>query len=83
MAKHDTNISSSVTRNLTPFEQHQLAWQKSAHIMQVMQETQLIIDGLQKAQEVNPEVLATVERLADEAIMALATELAEKHGVSA
>ena len=51
--------------------------------MQIMVETQLLVEGLEKAKDADPSLLPTLERLADEAIIALATELEEKHGVSA
>ena len=39
------------TRNLTPFEESRLGWEKNAHIMQVMVETQLLVEGLEKANQ--------------------------------
>lgn len=71
------------TRELTPLERALAAHEKSAHMMQIMMETQLLIEGLEKAKHADPAMLPTLERLADEAIIALATELEEKHGVSA
>ena len=71
------------TRNLTPFEESRLGWEKNAHIMQVMVETQLLVEGLEKAKDADPAMLPILDKLADEAIVALAQELEEKHGVSA
>ena len=71
------------TRNLTPFEESRLGWEKNAHIMQVMVETQLLVEGLEKAKDADPAMLPILDKLADEAIIALATEMEEKHGVSA
>ena len=70
-------------RKLTPFERALANHEKSAHLMQIMVETQLLVEGLEKAKDADPSLLPTLERLEDEAIIALATELKEKHGVSA
>lgn len=70
-------------RKLTPFERALASHEKNAHLMQIMVETQLLVEGLEKAKDADPSLLPTLERLADEAIIALATELEEKHGVSA
>ncbi len=69
--------------NLTPFERMRLGIEKNAHMMQIMVETQLLIEGLEKAKDADPSLLPTLERLADEAIISLANEMQEKHGVSA
>jgi len=70
-------------RKLTPFERVKVAHARNAHLMQIMVETQLLIEGLEKAKDADPSMLPTLERMADEAIIALATELEEIHGVSA
>ena len=70
-------------RKLTPFERAHAAQEKNAHLMQIMVETQLLVEGLEKAKDADPSLLPTLERLADEAIIALAQEMEEKHGVSA
>ena len=77
---HENNVN---LRKLTPFERALAAHEKNAHLMQIMVETQLLVEGLEKAKDADPSLLPTLERLADEAIIALATELEEKHGVSA
>ena len=46
-------------------------------------DTMLLIEGLQAAQASDPAMLPTLERLADEAIVALAQEMKTRHGVSA
>ena len=68
---------------LTPFEQARKSHEKNAHMMQIMIETQLLIEGLEKAKDADPAMLPVLEKLADEAIVALAQEMEEKHGVSA
>ena len=70
-------------RKLTPFERAKVAHEKNAHLMQIMVETQMLIEGLEKAKNADPEMLPILEKLADEAIIALATEMEEHHGVSA
>ena len=70
-------------RKLTPFERAIAGHEKNAHLMQIMVETQLLVEGLEQAKNADPSLLPTLERLADESIIALATELEEKHGVSA
>jgi len=77
---HEKSIK---TRELTPLERALAAHEKNAHMMQIMMETQMLIEGLEQAKAADPAMLPTLERLADEAIIALATELEEKHGVSA
>jgi len=77
---HENHVN---LRKLTPFERAIAAHERAAHLMQIMVETQLLIEGLEKAKDADPAMLPTLERLADEAVIALATELEEKHGVSA
>ena len=71
------------TKQLLPFEKVRIGHAKNAHMMQIITETMLLIEGLEKAKDADPSLLPTLERLADEAIIALATEMEEKHGVSA
>ena len=71
------------TTQLLPFEKARMQHAKNAHVMQIVTETMLLIEGLEKAKDADPAILPTLERLADEAIIALATEMQEKHGVSA
>ena len=71
------------TKQLLPFEKVRIGHAKNAHMMQIITETMLLIEGLEKAKDADPSLLPTLERLADEAIIALATEMQEKHGVSA
>ena len=79
----DKNETSKPISALSPFERSRIAWEKNAHIMQVMVETQLLVEGLEKAKDADPAMLPILDKLADEAIVALAQELEEKHGVSA
>ena len=76
-------LNQDETRNLTPFERVRKGHELNAHMMQIMVETQMLIEGLEKAKSVDPSMLPTLEKLADEAIIALAQEMQEKHGVSA
>ena len=71
------------TKQLLPFEKVRMQHAKSAPMMQIIAETMLLIEGLEKAKDADPSLLPTLEKLADEAIIALATEMEEKHGVSA
>jgi len=71
------------TKQLLPFEKVRMQHAKNAHMMQIVAETMLLIEGLEKAKDADPSLLPTLERLADEAIIALATEMQEQHGVSA
>ena len=71
------------TKTLLPFEKARMEHAKNAHMMQIVTETMLLIEGLEKAKDVDPSLLPTLEKLADEAIIALATEMEEKLGVSA
>ena len=71
------------TKTLLPFEKARMKHAKNAHMMQIVTETMLLIEGLEKAKDADPSLLPTLEKLADEAIIALATEMEEKLGVSA
>ena len=71
------------TKQILPFEKARMEHAKNAHMMQIVTETMLLIEGLEKAKDADPSLLPTLERLADEAIIALATEMQEQHGVSA
>ena len=71
------------TKQLLPFEKVRMQHAKNAHMMQIVTETMLLIEGLEKAKDADPSLLPTLEKLADEAIIALATEMQEQHGVSA
>ena len=73
----------NITKTLLPFEKARMEHAKNAHMIQIITETMLLIEGLEKAKNADPAMLPTLERLADEAIIALATEMEEKHGVSA
>ena len=68
---------------LTPFEQYQMRSASNAHYMSLIIETQLLLEGLEKAKSADPSQALLLEALADDAIVALATEMAQKHGVSA
>jgi len=68
---------------LTPFERYQMRSASNAHYMSLIIETQLLLEGLEKAKSADPSQALLLEALADEAIVALATEMAQKHGVSA
>jgi len=71
------------TKHSTPFERIAAQHAKNASLMSIYTETMLLIEGLEKAKDADPAMLPTLERLADEAIIALAQEMEEKHGVSA
>mgnify|MGYP005662144109 CR=1 FL=1 len=71
------------TKQLLPFEKVRMEHAKNAHMMQIITETMLLIEGLEKAKDVDPALLPTLDKLADEAIIALANEMEEEHGVSA
>ena len=52
------------TKQLTPFEKARIAHAKNAHVMQIITETMLLIEGLEKAKDADPAMLPTLERLA-------------------
>jgi hypothetical protein len=56
---------------------------KNAHYLSLIIETQLLVEGLQKAQAADPSQAVLLAALADEAIISLAQEMQEHHGVSA
>ena len=68
---------------LTPFELAQAQHADNSHMIGLITDTMLLIEGLQAAQASDPAMLPTLERLADEAIVALAQEMKTRHGVSA
>ena len=80
---NDQNVDSTITRSLTPFEQTRLAQKMNAHYMQLIIDTQLLVQGLEKLQAADPSILTKLESLADETLIALATEMEKVHGVSA
>ena len=79
---NESNEATTITRE-TPFERAHRRLQEGAHIIRIYTETQLLLEGLQKAEGADPAMQPILDRLADEAIVALATELEEHHGVSA
>ena len=81
--KKDVNNEILETRKLTPLEAMQAATRKNAHYMSLIVETGLLIEGLEKAKDADPTLLPVLNKLADEAIVSLAQEMEEKHGVSA
>jgi hypothetical protein len=68
---------------LTPMDKFLSHQAKNAHYMALIIETQLLVEGLQKAQAADPSQAALLAALADEAIISLAQEMQEHHGVSA
>jgi len=68
---------------LTPLEQHRMHAVSNAHYMSLIIETQLLLEGLEKAKDADPSQALLLEALADEAIISLAQEMQEHHGVSA
>tara|TARA_R110001592_G_scaffold256813_2_gene520483 strand:- start:367 stop:564 length:198 start_codon:yes stop_codon:yes gene_type:complete len=56
---------------------------KNAHYLSLIIETHLLVEGLQKAQAADPSQAVLLAALADEAIISLAQEMQEHHGVSA
>ena len=70
-------------QQLTPFERIREGHAKNSHVMQIITETMLLIEGLEKAKDTNPAVLPVLNKLADEAIIALANEMEQHHGVCA
>tara|TARA_R110001592_G_scaffold20661_1_gene83527 strand:- start:1092 stop:1328 length:237 start_codon:yes stop_codon:yes gene_type:complete len=68
---------------LTPLEKHRARIVSNAHYMSLIIETQLLLEGLEKAKDADPSQALLLEALADEAIISLAQEMQDKHGVSA
>ena len=81
--KKDVNNETKSTRELTPLEAMEAATRKNAHFMSLMVETGLLLDGLERAKHADPALLPVLEKLANDAIVALAIEMEEQHGVSA
>lgn len=81
--KKDVNNETLTPRELTPLEAMLAATRKNAHYMSLIVETGLLLEGLEKAKDAEPAMHATLEKLADEAIVSLAQEMELKHGVSA
>ena len=67
----------------TPFERVERKLREGASLIRIWTETQLLLEGLERAREADPAMQPILDRLADEAIVALATELETEHGVSA
>lgn len=67
----------------TPFERVERKLREGASLIRIWTETQLLLDGLERARGADPAMQPILDRLAEEAIVALATELETKHGVSA
>ena len=83
MPKTNESNETIPTPQETPFERAERRLREGAHMMRIFTETQLLLEGLKKAEEADSELQPLLDRLADEAIVALATELEEQHGVSA
>ena len=79
---NESNEQTTITRE-TPFERAERRLREGAHMLRIFTETQLVLEGLKKAEKADSELQPLLDRLADEAIVALATELEERHGVSA
>ena len=79
---NESNEQTSIIRE-TPFERAERRLREGAHMLRIFTETQLVLEGLKKAEKADSELQPLLDRLADEAIVALATELEERHGVSA
>ena len=79
---NEPDEQTTITRE-TPFERAERRLREGAHMMRIFTETQLLLEGLKKAERADSELQPLLNRLADEAIVALATELEERHGVSA
>jgi len=77
------NVDSTITRSLTPFEQHAENQLKQAQYMQLVLETVKLVEGLESLQALEGETQALLDNFADEAIIMLATEMEQDHGVSA
>ena len=51
-------------RKLTPFERALAGHEKNAHLMQIMVETQLLVEGLEKAKDAEREAAAAAREAA-------------------
>jgi len=86
---NDNNVETTITRGereLTPFEKRAKSLADGAYMMKVYQETSALVEKLEdlkKLEEELPVPLELLEKMADEAIIGLATDLEERFGVSA
>ena len=88
MKKDDTNVKSITrdTRDLTPLEKWEEGRKRGAHLMRVSQEIAALLKKLEELEEFSDELplpYATLEKMADEAIIGLATDLDERYGICA
>jgi len=88
MKKDDANVKTITrdTRDLTPLERLEEGRKRGAYLMRVSQETSTLLKKLEELKECGDELplpYAALERMADEAIVALATDLEERYGICA
>ena len=88
MKKDDTNVKTITrdTRDLTPFEKRAKALEDGAYMMKIYQETSTLIEKLEEIKTLEAELpvpLELLEKMADEAIIGLATDLEERYGICA
>ena len=74
--------ATTITRE-TPFERAHRRLREGAGMIRIYAETMMLLEGLERAEGADPAVAPILDRLADEAIVALARELEEEYGVSA
>ena len=79
---NETDETTTITRE-TPFERAHRRLREGAGMIRIFAETQQLLEGLERAQQADPSLAPVLDRLCDEAIIALATELEEQYGVSA
>ena len=88
MKKDDANVKTITrdTRDLTPLERLEEGRKRGAYLMRVYQETSTLLEKLEELKECSDELpipYAALERMADEAIIGLATDLEERYGICA
>ena len=79
---NEPDETTTITRE-TPFERAHRRLREGAGMIRIYTETQLLLEGLERAKGADPVMQPVLDRLADEAIVALAAELEERYGVSA
>ena len=79
---NESDETTTITRE-TPFERAHRRLREGAGMIRIYTETQLLLEGLERAKGADPAMQPILDRLADEAIVALAAELEEQYGVSA
>ena len=84
MKKQDVHNETLETQEQgTPFELREAARVKHAHFVSLLVETHRLVEGLERMQQLEGTTQLLLDVFADKAIIALASEMEEQHGVTA